>query len=261
MRSSELAALAGVTVRTLRHYHQIGLLAEPERGSNGYRDYTVHDLIAVLRIRGLADLGIPLERVRALSTADPADADAALGALDAELAAQIEQLEARRRSIAALRREGAPLDVPPALARTATALTAERSPAAAAIDRELFLLLAHVSGRDDGLRALALLDRVAAAGSGALEVQLRFDALDADATEEERAALVDALVERHAPLLGTAVEAAGPALAPEIARLLDDYMLDRLNAAQRDVLRRLEACLAQLLEPPRDGRASSPAMP
>ena len=46
MRSGELAALAGVTVRTLRHYHQIGLLPEPERGGNGYRDYDVHDLLA-----------------------------------------------------------------------------------------------------------------------------------------------------------------------------------------------------------------------
>lgn len=34
----ELAELAGVSVRTLRHYEQIGLLA-PKRGENGYRVY------------------------------------------------------------------------------------------------------------------------------------------------------------------------------------------------------------------------------
>lgn len=28
MRSAEIARLAGVTVRTLRHYHQVGVLAE-----------------------------------------------------------------------------------------------------------------------------------------------------------------------------------------------------------------------------------------
>ncbi|EED6225780.1 MerR family DNA-binding transcriptional regulator, partial [Salmonella enterica subsp. enterica serovar Haifa] len=49
MHSNELARLAGVTVRALRHYHQVGILAEPERRSNGYREYDVHDLIRVLR--------------------------------------------------------------------------------------------------------------------------------------------------------------------------------------------------------------------
>jgi DNA-binding transcriptional MerR regulator len=34
---SRLAAYAGVTVRALRHYHQIGLLPEPERDHSGYR--------------------------------------------------------------------------------------------------------------------------------------------------------------------------------------------------------------------------------
>ena len=35
----QLAAYAGVTVRTVRHYHQIGLLPEPERDASGYRRY------------------------------------------------------------------------------------------------------------------------------------------------------------------------------------------------------------------------------
>ncbi|WP_084195160.1 MerR family DNA-binding transcriptional regulator [Streptosporangium amethystogenes] len=37
MNSSELGSLAGVTVRALRHYHQVGVLDEPPRGPNGYR--------------------------------------------------------------------------------------------------------------------------------------------------------------------------------------------------------------------------------
>src|SRR4029079_5232220 len=36
---SRLAAYAGVTVRAVRHYHQIGLLPEPERTYSGYRTY------------------------------------------------------------------------------------------------------------------------------------------------------------------------------------------------------------------------------
>ncbi|MEW1841154.1 MerR family transcriptional regulator [Nonomuraea angiospora] len=39
MHSGELARLAGVTVRALRQYHQVGVLAEPERGGNGYPKY------------------------------------------------------------------------------------------------------------------------------------------------------------------------------------------------------------------------------
>ena len=42
---SELANLVGVTVRTVRHYHRLGLLPEPERRGNGYRSYGPADLI------------------------------------------------------------------------------------------------------------------------------------------------------------------------------------------------------------------------
>ena len=35
----QLAAYAGVTTRAVRHYHQVGLLPEPERDASGYRTY------------------------------------------------------------------------------------------------------------------------------------------------------------------------------------------------------------------------------
>lgn len=66
MRSNEVAKTAGVTVRTLRHYHQLGLLPEPPRSANGYREYTAADLARVLRIKRLASLGFPLARIGAL---------------------------------------------------------------------------------------------------------------------------------------------------------------------------------------------------
>ena len=37
----QLASYAGVTVRTVRHYHQIGLLAEPERDHSATADTTL----------------------------------------------------------------------------------------------------------------------------------------------------------------------------------------------------------------------------
>lgn len=39
MRIGEFAELVGVTTRTVRHYHHIGLLPEPDRSANGYRIY------------------------------------------------------------------------------------------------------------------------------------------------------------------------------------------------------------------------------
>ena len=63
MKSSELARMAGVSVRTLRHYHAIGLLPEPERADNGYREYGAKHLLRLLRIRQLATLGFSLEQI------------------------------------------------------------------------------------------------------------------------------------------------------------------------------------------------------
>lgn len=152
MRSKELADLAGVTVRTLRHYHQMGLLPEPPRADNGYRTYGALDLARVLRIKRLASLGMSLQQVkRALdaesrvspalpfaggpSPAERADAQGAsqdggasfspalapepgfaevLAALDADLAARIERLQEQRRVIAELRERSIDPDVPPA---------------------------------------------------------------------------------------------------------------------------------------------------
>lgn len=58
MPIGELASAAGVTVRTVRHYHSVGLLPEPAKRPNGYREYGTRDL---LRIRRLVALGLTLQ--------------------------------------------------------------------------------------------------------------------------------------------------------------------------------------------------------
>jgi DNA-binding transcriptional MerR regulator len=58
MQISELAGRAGVTVKAVRYYEQLGLVA-PQRLANGYRDYGDEQLRAVLEIRELAETGIP----------------------------------------------------------------------------------------------------------------------------------------------------------------------------------------------------------
>ncbi|WP_432278787.1 MerR family transcriptional regulator [Nocardia carnea] len=66
MRISELAAAAGTTPRAVRHYHRLGLLPEPARPGNGYREYGMAELTRLMRIRWLAGNGLPLGAVAAL---------------------------------------------------------------------------------------------------------------------------------------------------------------------------------------------------
>lgn len=58
MQISELADRAGVTVKAVRYYERLGLLA-PRRLPNGYRDYDDGHLRATREIRELAAVGIP----------------------------------------------------------------------------------------------------------------------------------------------------------------------------------------------------------
>lgn len=62
MRISDCAELTGTTVRTIRYYHQIGLVPVPDR-LGGRRDYGLEQVARILRVRWLADAGIPLETV------------------------------------------------------------------------------------------------------------------------------------------------------------------------------------------------------
>src|SRR5918997_2962917 len=99
---SQLAAYAGVSVRTVRWYHQRGLLPEPARDSSGYRRYTGQAVIDLVRISTLAGAGVPLARVGALLEADEAEFKAAVTELDAELADRITALQQRRADLAQL---------------------------------------------------------------------------------------------------------------------------------------------------------------
>jgi DNA-binding transcriptional MerR regulator len=69
----EVAALAGVTVRTLHHYDRIGLLSPSERSAAGYRRYAPADLDRLHRILVYRELGFPLEEVATLLDGPDAD--------------------------------------------------------------------------------------------------------------------------------------------------------------------------------------------
>jgi DNA-binding transcriptional MerR regulator len=109
---SQLAAYAGVTVRAVRHYHQVGLLPEPERDASGYRSYDAAAVIDLIRIRTLAEAGVPLARVQQLLRADEHEFAGAVSEIDRRLRAQIRQLQEHRRRIAQLA-AGDSLALPP----------------------------------------------------------------------------------------------------------------------------------------------------
>lgn len=69
----QLAAISGVTVRTLHHYDEIGLLAPAHVGTNGYRYYGRAELLRLQRILFHRELGVPLGEIGELLEMEGAD--------------------------------------------------------------------------------------------------------------------------------------------------------------------------------------------
>ncbi|MET9631908.1 MerR family transcriptional regulator [Lentzea sp. NPDC006480] len=97
-----LAEYVGVTVRAVRHYHQTGLLPEPERDASGYRRYPAQAVVDLIRIRTLTAAGVPLTRVHELMRATPDEFATAVDEIDQALDRQIEELRQRKQGVARL---------------------------------------------------------------------------------------------------------------------------------------------------------------
>jgi len=98
----EVARLAGVTVRTLHHYDQIGLLPPSGRAANGYRTYTTVDVARLQRVLSWRELGFDLEQVAELVATDGSHDDTVdqLRAQHAQLLARIDRLQAVAATVA-----------------------------------------------------------------------------------------------------------------------------------------------------------------
>lgn len=148
-----LASYAGVTVRAIRHYHAKGLLPEPERDRSGYRRYDAAAVVELIRIRTLAEAGVPLSRVRELLQADEATFAAAVAEIDERLREEIAVRRRHRERIAGLV-SGDGLALPPEVARLLDRLRAlgvdERI---AQLERDGWIVLA--AHRPDRVRAWA----------------------------------------------------------------------------------------------------------
>ncbi|WP_435768814.1 MerR family transcriptional regulator [Nocardioides sp. SYSU DS0651] len=98
----QLASYAGVTVRAVRHYHARGLLPEPERDASGYRRYDAGSVVELIRIRTLAEAGVPLARVAELLAASPEEFAAAVAEVDRRMRAEVRRIQDNRAQLARL---------------------------------------------------------------------------------------------------------------------------------------------------------------
>jgi len=95
-----VAALAGVTVRTLHHYEQIGLLVPSDRSPAGYRIYTAADIDRLTRILYYRALALPLHELTPLL-----DDHRPLRHLERQHTLLKERLARNQRMLAAIERE------------------------------------------------------------------------------------------------------------------------------------------------------------
>src|SRR5688572_30465499 len=98
----DFSRMTFVSVKALRHYHEIGLLA-PARvdADSGYRRYSTEQVPIAQAIRRLRDLGMPLEGIGMVVRAP--DVGARNAAIAAHLARMEGQLEETRATVASLR--------------------------------------------------------------------------------------------------------------------------------------------------------------
>lgn len=250
LRIGELAELVGVTTRTIRHYHRIGLLPDATRTENGYRRYGLADAVRLVRIRRLAELGLSLDEVAdALADDEGRELREVLAELDAGLAAQDARIRASRAAIAALLGSDGDLRVPAELAPLSGELTALFGTEHPGLERErLVLELLAPAGPDVDEAALDLYRRVLADPELAdhlVALTGRFEALagleaddpEVDALVADAAGAGDAVLAllpdelRRAPgdpqradlLLGAVTAGMGPAQERCLALLFDAW--------------------------------------
>ncbi len=96
---NQVAKLAGVSVRTLHHYHDIGLLTPACIGENGYRYYGEAELLRLQQILFYREFGLSLSEVSALLDASDFDRMAALRAHRSRLREEVNRYRLLLRTI------------------------------------------------------------------------------------------------------------------------------------------------------------------
>ncbi len=95
----QLAVLSGVSVRTLHHYDEIGLLKPARVGANGYRYYGRDELLRLQQVLFHRELGLPLDEISRLLDAPGFDRVEALKAWKVKLLADAKRYRRLARTI------------------------------------------------------------------------------------------------------------------------------------------------------------------
>ncbi|NAZ73971.1 MerR family transcriptional regulator [Kineococcus sp. T13] len=230
----ELAALAGTTVNTVRHYHRRGLLEEPERGSNGYKRYGVDHLVRLLQIRRLRDVGVPIAELQQHGSG-VGTSPRVLRQIDAELVATIERSRRARAEIEAMLHHDSTGEVPPGFEQVAQRLSPR--------ERSLTLIYSQLYDEDAMADVREMVDQEVD------EATVEFEELPADADEATR----DRLAREFSGTIARALTEYPWLTAPRERLLKDERttastwstsVVALYNRAQLDVLVRASA-LAQ----------------
>lgn len=110
--TSQLAQLAGTTIKAVREYHEIRLLDHPPRSSNGYEQYDLSHLLRLLQITRLVERGVPLAQIATLDRAE-GDAGGSTGTLGSEFDRTAECLRRLGGELALTWRHRTRSEVPP----------------------------------------------------------------------------------------------------------------------------------------------------
>ncbi|MGO2550079.1 helix-turn-helix domain-containing protein [Corynebacterium casei] len=103
LRSKDLADLTGTTPRAIRHYLQLGLLEEPSRDLNGYRNFTAAHVVQVLRIKMFSESGASLKHISQILDSNGIPTAEDIDAIDKELARKEALLRAQRSALKSLK--------------------------------------------------------------------------------------------------------------------------------------------------------------
>ncbi|MDR1015365.1 MAG: MerR family transcriptional regulator [Coriobacteriales bacterium] len=235
MKSAELARLAGVTVRSLRHYHQLGILAEPQRDENGYRHYSVSDLFKVVRIKNLASAGVSLREVaQLLQEEEGVDFGETLRRADKELAKAIERLNEQRALIAlALETELLP-DMPGEALPLVQRLMASDTFVLDQESKEALPTLINLMDFSKGGTLDAFIDRVVdpALNERYARIWERFERLTEDSDAAEIGAVIEEM-EAARGVMDADGQLEGLIDTTDMRAFLTLYAQEHLNSAQR----------------------------
>ena len=116
MRIGDIAHQAGVSVKTIRYYERIGILAPAERESNGYRSYEPEVLDRLIFTRSAQAAGLTLGEIREVIAFRERGETPCAHVLElieqraSELTARIAELEALRAELNILTERGRDLD-------------------------------------------------------------------------------------------------------------------------------------------------------